>query len=51
MPQPKVFGMDVEHIPIAMVADNAHLERNNLGVGDEVFITGPLVVSEKCVET
>jgi len=32
--------LDVDHIPLAMFADQATIERNNLGIGDEVFITG-----------
>jgi len=32
--------LDIEHIPLAMFTDRAVIMHNNLGVGDEVFITG-----------
>ena len=32
--------LDVEHIPIALFADEEKIRAHNIGVGDEVFITG-----------
>ena len=32
--------IDVEHIPIALFADPAKIKEHNIGIGDEVFITG-----------
>lgn len=32
--------LDVEHIPIAMFADEQRIAESRIGVGDEVFITG-----------
>jgi hypothetical protein len=40
--------LDIEPVPIGMFADEAIIEEHNIGVGDEVFITG---LFTKVVET
>ena len=32
--------LDIEHIPIRVFADSEKIKRHNVGIGDEVFVTG-----------
>jgi len=36
----RLAELDVEHIPIVMFADSEAIERRDIGIGDEVFVTG-----------